>query len=279
MAGTTFPAASSASYPTTFLMDVPSGLTLRYTYTSSQSGLNYSVNQVFVVLVGGGGAGAAARIYTTSACGGGAGGGGAVVMGWIPSPAVITIGASNGYSKIGSLYANPGGAGDANGYSSSSYGGAGIDGAGAGGADVVGFSLRFNNLFKGGGTTYVYRNSAHTNVFINNVHSGYGGTDSAGVGQTGLLIGGGSGGGSSSANGANGAAGLFAGGTGATSGVARGGGGGGGYLGAGSNGVAGAGTGGAGGSGGGGGGGGGGQDSGTVGAGGAGGAGCCLVYW
>ena len=72
MASTVFPVASSASQPTTLPTAIPVGLTLRNTYTSSQTGLTYpaGITQVFVVLVGGGGGGRDAGGVTTGGAGG-----------------------------------------------------------------------------------------------------------------------------------------------------------------------------------------------------------------
>ena len=279
MSSSIFPIVSATSQSATFPMNVPTNLTLRYTYTTSQSGLSYPVSQVFVVLVGGGGSGADTYGWSNVMYGGGGGGAGAVVMAWVPSPTVITVGASNGYSKIGNLLAHPGGSGINWWPYSTLYGGNGMDGAGAGGAGGTGLSIKYNNPFVGGGVRYgTTVNNGMSTIYISNVHSGSGGNYNS-TGETGFLIGGGGGGGDSSGNGGSGGAGLFAAGAGGTSGVARGGGGGSGYLGAGNAGASGAGTGGVGGSGGGGGGGAGGQDGGAIKSGAAGGTGCCLVYW
>lgn len=55
MGSSVYPAAAT-SVPDTLPVTVPSGLTLRYTYTSSQTGLSFPVNQVYAVVIGGGGA-------------------------------------------------------------------------------------------------------------------------------------------------------------------------------------------------------------------------------
>ena len=61
---------STASNPPT-VVGVPSGLTLRNTYTSTTSGLSYPVSQVYVVAVGGGGAGVTGNTSNGAANGGG----------------------------------------------------------------------------------------------------------------------------------------------------------------------------------------------------------------
>ena len=105
MGSSTVPAPSSA--PTTFL-NVPPGVSLRNTYTSSTSGLSFPVSQVFVIVVGGGGSGS---------IGGGGGGAGACLMGWISSPTAVTIGAggtggaNGGATIVGNIYAMGGNAG------------------------------------------------------------------------------------------------------------------------------------------------------------------------
>jgi hypothetical protein len=71
------------------LVGVPSGLTLRNTYTSSTSGLSFPVTQVYAVVVGGGGGGAGSQAGYPAA----GGGGGAAIGGWIPAPTSVTIGA------------------------------------------------------------------------------------------------------------------------------------------------------------------------------------------
>ena len=94
MASTVFPAASSASSPPT-ITGVPSGLTLRNTYTSTTSGLSYPVSQVYVVAAGGGGGGGGGGGNAQYRTGGGGGGGGAVVQGWLPATFTsVTIGDS-----------------------------------------------------------------------------------------------------------------------------------------------------------------------------------------
>ena len=73
MASTVFPVPSAASQPPELPTAVPVGLTLRNTYTSSQSGLTYpaGITQVFVVLIGGGGNGSSQVRYSTTSYGGG----------------------------------------------------------------------------------------------------------------------------------------------------------------------------------------------------------------
>ena len=281
MAQSVFPISSDSTQPPLHPTSIPTGLTLRNTYTTSQSGLTYpaGITQVFAVLIGGGGAGGAGGGSGGTSGSGGGGGGGAVSMAWIPAPATITIGSSNGYSKIANFISHPGGAGMAQDYYGQEFAsGPGFFGAGAGGGGAYNPVFPGTNPFIGGGSAMLHTgsgNSIQVNVaaFQPGVHSGKGGNYDA-VGMAGFLIGGGGGGGNASANGQVGGSGLFAGGNGATSGVARGGGGGSGYLAAGSNGTAGAGHGGTGGSGGGGGGGGGSNSGGRNGSGGAGGTGC-----
>jgi len=284
MAQSVFPISSASTQPPLHPTSIPYGLTLRNTYTTSQSGLTYSaeITKIFVVLIGGGGSGGNGGGIGGTYGSGGGGGGGAVSMAWISPPTSITIGSSNGYSKIGNFISQPGGTGQTQDYYGQEFtSGPGFFGAGAGGGSAYNPVFPGTNPFVGGGSAMLVTGSGNSikvnpTAFQPGVHSGKGGNYDA-VGGAGFLIGGGGGGGSSSANGQVGGSGLFAGGNGATSGVARGGGGGSGYLAAGSN-ASGT-TGGVGGSGGGGGGGGGVQDGTLGGTGGAGGGGCCLVYY
>jgi hypothetical protein len=93
MATSVFPTPSTSSRQTTLPTAVPAGLTLRNTYTSSQSGLSFPVNEVYVVVVGGGGGGGSGQAGNSgSGTSGGAsrpatngGGGGAVLQGWVPA--------------------------------------------------------------------------------------------------------------------------------------------------------------------------------------------------
>ena len=284
MAQSVFPVV--ASQPALHPTSIPANVTLRNTYTTSQSGLTYpaGITQVFAVLVGGGGEGGQAGGYSGTHGGGGGGGGGAVNMGWIPAPATITIGSSAGYSKVGNLNASPGGIGVRQDYYGQEFvAGAGTNGSGAGGGNNLSPVFIGTNPFIGGGKLHSNQGSGNnirsSSFDTPGVHSGMGGNYNS-VGQTGFIIGGGGGGNDYSANGGNGGAGNFSAGLGATSGSARGGGGGSGYLAAGGNATtAGPGTGGTGGSGGGGGGGGGSNGSSINGNGGAGGTGCCLIYY
>ena len=284
MAQSVFPISSASTQPPLHPTSIPTNVTLRNTYTTSQSGLTYpaGITQVFAVLVGGGGSGGNGGGQGGTYGSGGGGGGGAVSMAWIPAPATITIGSSNGYSKIANFLSHPGGTGQTQDYYGQEFAsGPGFFGAGAGGGSTYNPVFPGTNPFIGGGSAMLVRGSGNSievkvSAFQPGVHSGKGGNYDA-VGMAGSIIGGGGGGGSSSGNGAAGGAGYFSGGNGATSGVARGGGGGSGYLAAGSN-ASGT-VGGTGGSGGGGGGGGGVQDGTLGGSGGSGGTGCCLIYY
>ena len=132
MATSVFPAPSTGSSPTTLPIAVPAGLTLRNTYTSSQTGLSFPVSEVFVVLVGGGGGGTYGN-GGANGVGSPGGGGGAVQMGWVPAFTACTIGAGGssdsrgGTSRIGMLLAFGGGGGatNFNGLGGSAGGGAG----------------------------------------------------------------------------------------------------------------------------------------------------------
>jgi hypothetical protein len=223
---------------------VPAGLTLRYTYTTSQTGQTFAASPVYAVVVGGGGGGHSNN----------GGGGGAVVSGWVYPTSVVTVGASaaqntfGNYSMFGGLFA-PGGGSTSNNFWGLVSGGAGAGGNPGSNGDFL--PVPYINAVGGGGSVSAYSGSYSFGVSAKSGGGGY----IAGAGGNGFV----GGGGGSSAVGGNG---LFAGGGGS-------GGGGGGYLGAGASGSGT--TGGAGGSGGGGGG------QGTTG--GAGGNGCVLVYY
>ena len=274
--------SSLGSTPTTIL-GVPTGLTLRNTYTSSTSGLTFPVSQVYVVCVGGGGG------SPTGANGSGnqAGGGGACVQGWIPAPTNITIGAGG---------TNAGTAGGQTILTNASgtllvAGGGGGPGAGGGSiantANVSSFAMNAVSFGGGMGGSVT---SGIAGIFLPSIWltaigatpyqqgtSGAGGYSQATA--NGIYVGGGG-------NGTtiNGGSGVYAGGTsGANASGTGGGGGGGGLLGAGSNGTAASGAvggnAGAGGNGGGGAGSSGAGNGATGGTGAAGGNGCVLVYY
>lgn len=115
-----FPVASAATttrFPAAIgnPFNIPSGLTLQNTITSSTS---YSAGtfpaQVWVVIIGGGGGGAKGGSSPSATSGGGGGGGGACI-GWVDVPSSGTL-----YVVIGA-----GGAGSANGAASMTPGGKG----------------------------------------------------------------------------------------------------------------------------------------------------------
>ena len=91
------PAASSS--PTPLPTSVPSGLTLRNTYTSTTSSLSFPTSPVFAVVIGGGGGGSGAQVANNAGQGGG---GGAVVMGWVSPTTVATVGAGGTGGGAGS---------------------------------------------------------------------------------------------------------------------------------------------------------------------------------
>ena len=84
MGQSTFPTPTATSYPPNFgpLLGVPSGLTLRNTYTTTTTGLTFPVANVVVVCVGGGGGGTGGN----GGNGGGGGGGATAFISWAPAP-------------------------------------------------------------------------------------------------------------------------------------------------------------------------------------------------
>lgn len=91
MGSSVFPAPSSSGSSVVLGAPVnliPSGLTLRHTYTSTQS-VSIGTSPVFVVLVGGGGGGS---VRTNDNTGGGGSGG--ITMGWCAAPTSVTVGAA-----------------------------------------------------------------------------------------------------------------------------------------------------------------------------------------
>jgi hypothetical protein len=112
---------------------IPPNLTLRHTYTSTQS-VSISTSPVFVVLAGGGGGGG---IRTGDNTGGGGAGG--LVMGWCAAPTSVTIGA-------GGTSRNAGGATSVNTFPVQAEGGGGGPLGSAGRGESGAFKIGYGGL-------------------------------------------------------------------------------------------------------------------------------------
>ncbi|MSZ78022.1 MAG: hypothetical protein F2667_13025, partial [Actinobacteria bacterium] len=108
MGFTQIPAGASAAPSPSFIPSpaVPAGLTLRQTYTSSQTGLTWPVDWVYVVAAAGGGSGA--LTINVQSVGGGSG---ACFQGWMRASdlTALTIGAGGASVSGGSALGNNGG--------------------------------------------------------------------------------------------------------------------------------------------------------------------------
>ena len=95
-----FPVPSSATTVTTLPAGAPPGLTLRYTLSTTATGLTYDGNPsyVYAIIAGGGRAGGANGSSTIFGPNGG--GAGAVFSGWMTPSTSVTIGAG-GVSSAG----------------------------------------------------------------------------------------------------------------------------------------------------------------------------------
>lgn len=97
---TAFPSGGSTTVPAPSFIpspSVPAGLTLRNTYTTSQTGLTFPRDWVYVVAVGGGGSGTGLSNFA-------GGGGGACIQGWVRATdlTAVTIGAGGAASATSS---------------------------------------------------------------------------------------------------------------------------------------------------------------------------------
>ncbi len=305
-----FPAASSGMTTTRFpaaignAFNIPSGLTLQNTITSTTT-VSSLPAQVWVVLMGGGGGGGAANNE------GGGGGGGGACIGWVDVPTsgslTFTIGAggtggafnnsgnTGGNTSVGGLiaYGGCGGIGSTSTQPWNSARHQTFYGPGAGlGGWTVGLSFNggtggyqfpwkqnapfFLDISSGISASIGYIGGVSAASCVNYTGGGAGGNGYVNTGGNGLSAGGGKGGSSGSTGGNSsrnaGITNTF---TGGSAGGSGGGGGAGLLANGGTGSSATAGTGGSGG----GGGGGNGYDGSTIGTGGTGGAGCALIYY